>query len=374
MKFVVSSSLLSQRLQTLGRVIVPKNSIQILESILFKIEGGKLTLTAADNETMLTTILDLVEAEGEFTFAVNAKVIQDAMKEIPEQPVDFYVNTDTFAITIDYMNGQYNIVGQDASEYPLTSGLGEDVIQYTIDSQLLLGGVNRSLFALSVDMLRPQMTGVCFDAKENEIVIVATDAQKMACTKYPGIGSEQAGTFILPKKPAMLLRNFLVKEEGDTRIAFTMRNASFITESYTMTCRLIEGRFPNYAGVISVNNDIEITINRAALLSTLRRVLIFSNTASCAVKLQFDNNRLTISSHEIDFSKSAEESLLCDYQLAPMSIGFHGGYLQEIINNIESEDVTFKLAGPSRAGLILPSETSEKEEVIMLLMPMLVVD
>ena len=172
----------------------------------------------------------------------------------------------------------------------------------------------------------------------------------------------------------MLLRNFLVKEEGDTRIAFTMRNASFITESYTMTCRLIEGRFPNYAGVISVNNDIEITINRAALLSTLRRVLIFSNTASCAVKLQFDNNRLTISSHEIDFSKSAEESLLCDYQLAPMSIGFHGGYLQEIINNIESEDVTFKLAGPSRAGLILPSETSEKEEVIMLLMPMLVVD
>lgn len=374
MKFVVSSSLLSQRLQTLGRVIVPKNSIQILESILFKIEGGKLTLTAADNETMLTTILDLVEAEGEFTFAVNAKVIQDAMKEIPEQPVDFYVNTDTFAITIDYMNGQYNIVGQDASEYPLTSGLGDDAIQYTIDSQLLLGGVNRSLFALSVDMLRPQMTGVCFDAKENEIVIVATDAQKMACTKYPGIGSEQAGTFILPKKPAMLLRNFLVKEEGDTRIAFTMRNASFTTESYTMTCRLIEGRFPNYAGVISVNNDIEITINRAALLSTLRRVLIFSNTASCAVKLQFDNNRLTISSHEIDFSKSAEESLLCDYQLAPMSIGFHGGYLQEIINNIESEDVTFKLAGPSRAGLILPSETSEKEEVIMLLMPMLVVD
>ena len=164
------------------------------------------------------------------------------------------------------------------------------------------------------------------------------------------------------------------KEEGDTRITFSMRNAVFSTEGYTMNCRLIEGRFPNYAGVISVNNEIEIVVNRAALISTLRRVLIFSNTASSAVKLQFDNNRLRISSHEIDFSKSAEETLLCDYQQAPLSIGFHGAFLQEMVNNIESEDIVFKLAGPSRAGLILPSETSEKEEVIMLLMPMLVVD
>ena len=374
MKFVISSSLLSQRLQALGRVIVPKNSLPILETILFKIEGNKLTLTAADNETMLTSVVELIESDGDVTFAINAKIIQDAIKEIPEQPVDFYVNTDTFAITIEYMNGQYNVVGQDADEYPLPPTLGDDSIEFLTDSQLLYNCVNRALFAVSVDTLRPQMTGICFDVKENETAIVATDAQKMACTKLPGVGASQEGAFILPKKPATLLRSFLNKEEGDTRITFSMRNAVFSTEGYTMNCRLIEGRFPNYAGVISVNNEIEIVVNRAALISTLRRVLIFSNTASSAVKLQFDNNRLRISSHEIDFSKSAEETLLCDYQQAPLSIGFHGAYLQEMINNIESEDIVFKLAGPSRAGLILPSETNEKEEVIMLLMPMLVVD
>ncbi len=374
MKFVISSSLLSQRLQALGRVIVPKNSLPILETILFKIEGNKLTLTAADNETMLTSVVEVIESDGDVTFAINAKIIQDAIKEIPEQPVDFYVNTDTFAITIEYMNGQYNVVGQDADEYPLPPTLGDDSIEFLIDSQLLYNSINRALFAVSVDTLRPQMTGICFDVKENETAIVATDAQKMACTKLPGLGASQAGSFILPKKPATLLRNFLNKEEGDTRITFSMRNAVFSTEGYTMNCRLIEGRFPNYAGVISVNNEIEIVVNRAALISTLRRVLIFSNTASSAVKLQFDNNRLRISSHEIDFSKSAEETLLCDYQQAPLSIGFHGAFLQEMVNNIESEDIVFKLAGPSRAGLILPSETNEKEEVIMLLMPMLVVD
>lgn len=374
MKFVISSSLLSSRLQTLGRVIVQKNSLPILESILFKVEGNRLTLTAADNETTITSVLDLVEADADITFAVNAKIIQDAIKEIPEQPVDFYVNTETYAIAIEYLNGQYNVVGQSADDYPLPPSLGADHISVLIDSQLLYNGVSRALFAASNDMLRPQMTGICFDIKENDIVIVATDAQKMACTTFPGIGAQQVGTFILPKKPALMLRNFLNKEEGDTRISFSARNAVFATEQYTMNCRLIEGRFPNYAGVISVKNDIEVTLNRAALISTLRRVLIFSNTASSSVKLHFDNNRLQISSHEIDFSKSAEETLLCDYQHAPMSIGFQGAFLQEIINNLDGEDVTFKLAGPTRAGLIVPAEQPEKEEVVMLLMPMLVND
>ena len=373
-KFVVSSSLLSARLQTIGRVIVPKSSLSILEYILFKIECNTLTLTAADNETVLTTTLDLVESEENIEFVVHAKIIQDAIKEIPEQPVDFYVNPETYAITIEYLNGQYNVVAQSAEQYPLPPNVEEANTQITIDSQLLYAGINRVMFATSNEPLRPQMTGICFDLKEDSLTLVATDAQKMSCTTYPGLKSEALGSFILPKKPAMLLRNFIVKEEGETNIRFAPRNAIFKTESYTMICRLVEGVYPNYKGVISQKNDIHVTINRAALMSTLRRVLIFSNSASSAVKLNFSNNRLTITSHEIDFSKSAEESLLCDYQHTPLSIGFHGAHLQEIVSNIDSEEVVMQLAGPSRAGLFVPSTPSEKEDVVMLLMPLMVND
>lgn len=374
MKFVVSSAVLSQRLQTIGRVIVPKGTLAILENILFKVSGNELTLVAADSEITLTSTLELVESEGAVDFLINAKVIQDAIREIPEQPVDIYVNEENYAVTVEYQNGKFNFVAQSAEQFPLPPVMTEDKVSFSMDSQLLYNGVNRSLFAASNDALRPQIGGLYFDVKENETAIVATDAQKMACTQFPGVGAGQVGSFILPKKPANMLKGFLVKDEGQTTIEFGLRNAVFTTESYTMNCRLVEGRYPNYAAVIPTANDILVTVNRAALISALRRVLLFSNVASGCVKLKLENNNMLISSHELDFSKSADESLLCDYAQLPMSIGFRGSFLLEVLNNIDSEEVLFKLAGPSRAGLILPVEQKETEAVLMMLMPMMIND
>jgi DNA polymerase-3 subunit beta len=374
MKFVVSSAILSQRLQTIGRVIVPKGTLAVLENILFKVVGNQLTLVAADSEITLTSTLELVDSEGEITFMINAKTIQEAIREIPEQPVDIYVNEENYAVTVEYQNGKFNFVAQSAEEFPLPPVMTEDKVTFSMDSQLLYNGVNRSLFAASNDALRPQIGGLYFDVKEGETAIVATDAQKMACTQYPGVGSSQVGSFILPKKPANMLKGFLVKDEGQTQIEFSMRNAVFTTENYTMNCRLVEGRYPNYAAVIPTANDIIVTANRAAMISALRRVLLFSNVASGCVKLKLENNNMHISSHELDFSKSADESLLCDYNQTPMSIGFRGSFLLEVLNNIEAEDVLLKLAGPSRAGLILPVEQKETETVLMMLMPMMIND
>ena len=374
MKFVVSSALLSQRLQTIGRVIVPKSTLAVLENILFKVTGNELTLVAADGEITLTSTLELVESEGEVTFMINAKTIQEAIREIPEQPVDIYVNEENYAVTVEYQNGKFNFVAQAADEYPVPPAMTEECVTFSMDSQLLYNGVNRSLFAASNDALRPQIGGLYFDVKENETAIVATDAQKMACTQYSAIGAGQVGSFILPKKPANMLKGFLVKDEGQTQVEFSLRNAVFTTESYTMNCRLVEGRYPNYAAVIPTANDIIVTVNRVAFISALRRVLLFSNVASGCVKLKLENNNMQISSHELDFSKSADEALLCDYNQTPMSIGFRGSFLLEILNNIEAEEVMLKLAGPSRAGLILPVEQKETETVLMMIMPMMIND
>ncbi len=374
MKFVVSSALLSQRLQTIGRVIVPKSTLAVLENILFKVAGNELTLVAADGEITLTSTLELVDSEGEVTFMINAKTIQEAIREIPEQPVDIYVNEENYAVTVEYQNGKFNFVAQSADEYPVPPAMTEERVTFSMDSQLLYNGVNRSLFAASNDALRPQIGGLYFDVKENETAIVATDAQKMACTQYPAIGAGQVGSFILPKKPANMLKGFLVKDEGQTQVEFSMRNAVFTTENYTMNCRLVEGRYPNYAAVIPTANDIIVTVNRVAFISALRRVLLFSNVASGCVKLKLENNNMQISSHELDFSKSADEALLCDYNQMPMSIGFRGSFLLEILNNIEAEEIMLKLAGPSRAGLILPVEQKETETVLMMIMPMMIND
>lgn len=374
MKFVISSSTLSSRLQIVGRVIAPKNNLPILDSFLFDIRDNKLTLTASDNETTLTTVVDLVESDADIRFAVNAKTVQDAIKEIPEQPLDFFVNPNSMEITVEYQNGKYNFMGQAADEYPLPPTMDDDNVSLCLASSVLLNSINRALFATADDALRPVMNGIYFDASDENLAVVASDGHKLACGRVYGAKASRPGTFILPKKPAGLLRNILAKEQGEAVMRFTDRNAVVSTENYVVSCRLIEGRYPNYNSVIPQNNPNCVTVNRGALLSALRRVLIFSSATSALIKIQLAASKMTISSQDIDFSMSAEESLLCDYSGMPMSIGFKGTFLTELLNNLEGEEVVMQLSDASRAGVMVPAQQQEGEHVLMLLMPMMLND
>jgi len=371
MKFVISSNTLYTRLQAISRVISSKNTLPIFDCVLFHIEGTTLTLTASDSETTLTSRLELVESDEDIRFAVNARTIQDAIKEIPEQPLNLYVNTTTLEVTVEYQNGKYQFMAQSADEYPTPPAMEDDVTTLSLPVQALMGCINRTLFAVMDDPLRPAMNGLYFDIKENEVVVVGSDGFKMACSKLLNQPIGQASSFILPRKPSTFLKNFLVKEKGEAVIRFSQRNALVSTESYTMNCRLIESKYPPYERVIPQDNPNCVTVNRAAMLSTLRRVLIFSTTAKSLIKLQLESGKMTVSSQDIDFSMSAEETLLCDYSATPLSIGFNGNYLLEVLSNIESEEVILKIADFSRACVIVPAENAEGEEVQMILIPML---
>ena len=374
MKFVISSSVLSSRLQTIGRVIVSKNNLPILDSFLFTIQGKKLTITASDNETTLTTWMDLNECDSDIVFAVNAKTIQDAMKEIPEQPLEFYINESNLEITVEYQNGKYNFMGQAADEYPVPPTMEDDAATLTMNAQALFTGINRALFATADDTLRPVMNGIFFDITTNQVTMVASDGHKLACDTAFNIVSSAEGSFILPKKPATLTKNILTKEQGEVLVRFTSRNALITTETYTLNCRLIEGRYPNYNSVIPQDNPNCVTVNRSALQSALRRVLIFANANSALVKLHMEASKMTISCQDIDFSMSAEEALLCDYSGMPITIGFKGTFLTELLNNLDAEEIVIKLADASRAGVIVPAVQPENESALMLLMPMMLND
>lgn len=374
MKFTINSSLLSQRLQTLGRVINSKNAMPILGNFLFKVVDNKLTLTASDNEVYLTTSLELIASDDNIEFTVNAKTIQDAIKEIPEQPMDFSVDAATLEINIGYQNGCYTLMGEDAQAYPLCKPLEDDAATLEMDSQQLYASINRALFATGDDAYRPQMSGVFFDYQPSGLSIVASDGRKLACTRHFDLQAEQATSFIFPKKPANILKGILQKEEANTTIRFSTRNATLQTENYLMSCRLIEGKFPNYNSVIPQNNPNLMTVNRQSLIAALRRILIFSNVSSPLVKLHIEPGRLEVSTKDNDYRRSGVETLLCDYSASVMNIGFKGTLLVELLNNLEDEEVVFRLADASRAGIIVPASQEENQEILMLLMPMMLND
>lgn len=374
MNFTLTSTALSSRLQAIGRVISSKNNIPALECFLFEIENNTLRLTASDGETTLTTTLELINSSENSRFAINAKTIQDAMKEIPEQPLTFDINTNTMEIVVMYQNGKYSIIGQNADEYPTTMTLEESASSMTIQSDILLSSINRAIFATAEDDLRPVMTGLYFDLTTENLTIVASDGHKLVYSKSLTTQGNSNASFILRKKPATLLKNLLGKEHHAVTIRFNERNAEFLMEGSRMVCRLIEGKYPNYNSVIPQDNPNCVTVDRGVMLSALRRVTIFSNPTSTLVKLNMNTNQMTISSQDIDFSMSAEETLVCDYTGIPMSIGFKGTFLVDILNNLSSENVIIKLADPSRAGVIVPAEQPENENILMLLMPMMLSD
>lgn len=374
MRFIVSSSALLNRLQTVGRVISSKNTIHILDCFLFEIQGNMLNITASDSETTMITSMELVESDADTRFCINAKTIQDSIKEIAEQPLTFDINSDNMEITASYQNGRFNIVGQSADEYPDMNLAQDGMDAFVMPAETMLNGINRCLFATADDELRPLMNGIYFDIQPDNLTFVATDGHKLVRNKFYDLKDNQPAAFILPKKPATILKNLLPKETGDVTLKFNARNAYISTESARLICRLVEGRYPNYNSVIPSNNPYRVTVDRLTLLSALKRVLIFSNQSSALIKLHMEDNQLVVSGQDIDYSTSAEEHVPCEYADNPMNIGFKGTFLIDILNNITGENVVIELADPSRAGVIVPAEQEENEDLLMLLMPMMLND
>lgn len=374
MRFTLSSSALNSRLQTLSRVINSKNSLPILDCFLFEVKDNQLNITASDSENVMNTKVALDDCTGEGNFAVPNRTILDAVKELPEQPLTFDVDLNHLTIKILYQNGIYNFTAQNADEYPRAQVVPDSAISITIDANVLNDNITRSIFATAQDELRPVMNGIYFDLSGDSLSIVASDGHKLVRNKNFNIKSEVPSSFILPKKPASLLKNVLGKETGDVVIRFDERSAVIIYSEGKLTCRLIEGRYPNYNSVIPQNNPNQLTIDRKTLMGALRRVLPFASESSQLIRFHLESGKLELTSEDLDFSTSAKENITCDYNGVTMNIGFKGSSLSEILNNLTSEEVTIQLADPSRAGIIVPTTQPEGEDILMLIMPMLLND
>jgi len=374
MRFTVSSTALSGRLAALAKVINSKNSLPILGDFLFEVSENVLQLTASDSEVMMKTSLDLNECDGEGRFCVGNHDLLEAVKGISEQPISFNVDQESNIAKICYQNGMFSLPVENADEFPQPQDINEGATVINIPAQMLSDNVNRCLFATAQDELRPVMNGIYFDLTPDCLSVVATDGHKLVRNKILNIQSEIPAAFILPKKPASLLKGVLGKQAGDVVIRFDDRNAEIIFEDGVVICRLMEGRYPNYSSVIPQNNPNQLTVDRSGLLAALRRVQPFSNESSNLIRFRVENGTLQLDAEDYDFSKTATEKMSCDYNGMPMSIGFKGSSFIEILSNFDCQEVIIQLADPSRAGLVLPSEQPANQDVLMLMMPMLIND
>ncbi len=374
MKFVVSSTELLSHLQAVSRVISTKNTLPILDNFLFKLESNQLEITASDLESTLVTTMGIENATDEGSIAIPARLMTDTLKEFSEQPLTFEIDLNKLSIIINSENGKFTIVGYNAGEFPQMPAVKPDMkASIELAPDLLLSGISNTLFATADDELRPVMNGVFIELSSDDLTFVASDAHKLVRYKRTDTKATENSSFILPKKPASLLKNVLPKEENIVTLEFDDKNAFFSMTEYKLVCRLVEGNYPSYNSVIPTGNPNKLTIDRQEFLNTLRRVSVFSNQASNLVKLQITGNQMTVSAQDIDFSISAYERIKCQYEGDEMEIGFKSTFLLEILSNLASSDIILELSDPTRAGILVPAEQdNESEDVLMLLMPMMI--
>ncbi len=374
MKFVVSSQELLEHLQLVSRVISTKNTLPILDNFLFQLKGEKLIITASDLESTLTTTIHLENIEGEGNFAITAKILTDTLKEFPDQPLTINVNNESFAVELVSENGKYSFVGQSGNDFPQIPEVKDEVAsRIIVKSDVLLKGINKTLFATADDELRPVMNGIYIQLSAENMTFVASDAHKLVRYKRIDANSDDNASFIFPKKPASLLKNIVGRTDEDVNVEFDDKNAIFQLQDYKLVCRLVEGNYPSYESVIPKDNPNNLTINRLDFYNTLKRVSVFSNQASNLVKLNLSSTQLVISAQDIDYSISAVEKIPCQYVGEDLEIGFKSTFLIEILSNLSSSEIKMELSDPTRAGIVLPSELDmEEEDILMLLMPMMI--
>ncbi len=371
MKFTISSSALSSVLSLTGKVISNKNTFPILDYFLIELQGGELKITTSDLETTLVSNISVESVEREGRVAAPGKLMMDSLKEFAEMPLTIEVNSTTWEITLSWKSGELSIPGANPESYPAFQSLAAEQKSVKIDASVVLEGVSKTIFATADDELRPVMNGVFVNLTPANVTFVATDAHKLVKCSLDS-DHDVTASFILPKKPANLLKTMLSKRDEEVEIIFDSQNVLFKFGAYTMVCRLIEGTYPNYNAVIPAQNPNKLLVDRVELLNSIKRVGVCSNPTTNLIRMDIENNRLSLKAQDLDFSVSANDTLSCSYDSAAITIGFKSTFLVEILNNMDSATVMIELADSTRAGVFKTvSDEANNGESLMLLMPMM---
>lgn len=369
MNFVVSSSHLSKHLQGISGVLTTNNTLPILDNFLFNVQEDSLTVSASDMENTMQTRLS-IEANQSGKICIPARLILDVLKNLPDQPLTFSINLENFGIEIAYNNGKSKMVGHNGEDYPRSADI-ENTESFKIPGDVISSAINKTIFATGNDELRPVMNGVFCQISSGDVIFAATDAHKLVRYRRTDVNANGISSFILPKKALNLLKNNL-KGDEEVMVTYNESNAVFSFNDSVLTCRLIDGKYPNYEAVIPKENPNVLTVDRQSFLSAIKRVSIFSNKTTHQVVLKITGSELNISAEDVDFSNEANERLTCSYEGDDMEIAFNSRFLAEMLNNIDASEINIKMSQPSRAGILLPAvPENEHEEVLMVIMPVM---
>jgi DNA polymerase-3 subunit beta len=374
MEIKLNSKELTTKLEQVFKVVNSKSSLPILNDVLIETKGDVVMLTTSDSEMWLSVKCNITSHDQDFKFCINAKDFLNAIKSLNDVPTTITLDEQSKTLTCNYGNGKFQLPYDGTEEFPLQNMNTEDVTSFILDSKRVLKAIELTGFATANDELRPIMNGIHFDFFTDGMVTAASDGYKLARYKDKTITRNDDGTtpnLTLPKKPANVLMTILSATEGEVKMMFNDKAFVINNKDFKITARLLEYKFPNYESVIQKTGNIFVTIDNNALTQALKRVIPMANESSNLVELDFTQGQVTVSAKDVDFSKSASETITCDCD-SEIKIGFKGATLIDILRNIKDDNVVIELTEPNRAGVLYSALTLTRDEYLSLCMPMII--
>lgn len=361
MKFTTSSKTLLQTCLKASAAVGTNPVLPILESLKFEVKNNQLTVTGSDLEITCIATCEVMGTDG--TICIPAKILVDTLKALPESPITLEVGENNLC-TITSSNGKYKMPGENATDFPQAPQMDTTPI-FSFQAGEMLEAVNRVGFAASSDELRPAMCGIYMEKVGGELTFTATDAHRLA--NYSS--TQEAADFapvILSKRFFVALKN-LLSGNSQGQMFTTKDNVCAEMPGLRIVGRLVDARYPDWRNVVPKDNPITARLNRLAFAAALRRVSIFSNKNTNQVILNFQNDNLTISAADLDFSNEGVEQLDCKLAGAPLEIGFNGRFALEALNAFQGDEITIEMSTASRAGIM----RCEGESLFVLVMPVM---
>lgn len=374
MKFNVPGKTLQQQLQAVSKVINSKNALSILDNFLLRVEGNRLYVTGSDGENVMTASLEVFDADSDGAIAVSAKMLLDITKEVGAQPLVFTVNDLTHEVDIEFLTGHFNFMGIDPQEYPDATPQDADAKTLVIPANMVKKGIDKTIFAVSTEPIRPIMTGINWDIHADDITFVSSDTHKLVRFISHEVAPGCELNFIMPAKPANILRNIISAEDGDMEMVVDAKSATFRFGDYTLSCRFVKGNYPPYNRVIPQDNPFKIIVDRQSLLNALRRMSLFASKASSLVKYVVKSHEIELHGQDIDYATSAREYVECQYDGNEMVMGFNAVYAIEVLSNMPGDTIVIELSDPARPGVYLPLQQEDGENLTIIQMPIQVME
>lgn len=374
MKFNIDGKLFQQQLQAVSKVINSKNALSILDNFLFQLEDGWLTITGSDQENIVSSRVEVSDSDGDGAVAVPAKTLLEITKEVNNQPLTFSLNESTGEIDVVFLSGRFRFMGINADEYPRGEKMEDDATVLVLPSSVVKKGIDKTIYAVSLEPIRPMMTGIFWDIHEGDITFVASDTHKLVRYINSEVNPGVVTSFIMPAKPASIIKGILDKETQDVKMTLGSKGARFEFGDYTLTCRFIKGNYPNYNRVIPESNPFLVKVDRDTILNAMRRVAIFASKASGLVKFEISDMGMKLSAQDLDYGTSAEEMVMCEYDGNPMTIGFNSSFTLEILSNLSGDTALIRLSDPARPGVFEPLDQETNENIVSIQMPLQVIE